>query len=85
MKSREGYTGLAAGDDSYQADEVSDFADNEVLHRATVIRWARRTWNLACVLMFLSGGAMMLATGIWKPSDRQCAAQLSIWCTRFHA
>ena len=34
-----------------------------------------------CGLMFIGGALMLSAASYVKQSDRDCAAQLSIWCT----
>ena len=34
-----------------------------------------------CGLIFVAGALMLSAAGYVKQSDRDCAAQLSMWCT----
>lgn len=78
MKAGRGYTGVSDGDDSDEFDSSSHLEGRIISYRGS--HFVQMAWSLICVLMFLSGGVMILAAQRWKPSDRECAAQLSIWC-----
>lgn len=43
-------------------------------------RWKESVWRCISVSMFLSGILMLIISRQRKPSDRECTAQLSIWC-----
>ncbi|KAL0934572.1 uncharacterized protein CTRU02_211371 [Colletotrichum truncatum] len=36
-------------------------------------------WRAACFFMFITGALMMITALRWAPSDKYCAAQLSVW------
>ncbi|KAJ5588765.1 hypothetical protein N7537_011443 [Penicillium hordei] len=77
MKAGRGYSGVSDGDDSDEFDSSSHLGGRIISYRGS--HFVQMAWSLICVLMFLSGGIMILAAQRWKPSDRECAAQLSIW------
>lgn len=37
-------------------------------------------WRSTCFFMFFTGALMMMTALRWAPSDKYCAAQLSVWC-----
>lgn len=78
MKAGRGYSGVSDGDDLDEFDRSSHLGGKSISYRGSYS--VQMAWSLICVLMFLSGGIMILAAQRWKPSDRECAAQLSIWC-----
>ena len=78
MKDLEGYARIE-GEGSPQRATLAwwprDFASPRLLG------WAELAWRSVCLLMFISGAVMMLVSQCQRTSDRDCAAQLSIWCS----
>ncbi|OJJ99190.1 hypothetical protein ASPACDRAFT_120321 [Aspergillus aculeatus ATCC 16872] len=72
---RQGYERMINTDEN----DDTDFADNTVYISRFGSRCLQVTWSLVCLLMFLAGVVMLSTAQSWKLSDRECAAQLSIW------
>lgn len=55
--------------------EPSDFVKSK-----SHFHWVEIAWRCICVLTFLSGVVMLVASQRRTVSDRECTAQLSVWC-----
>ncbi|KAJ5887814.1 hypothetical protein N7495_007855 [Penicillium taxi] len=75
MKSHRGYSRTGTDDKFNEDDGIS-----ELQEMGTFDHRFRLAWNLISMLMFLSGVVMILVAKDRKMSDKECAAQLSVWC-----
>lgn len=78
MNAQKGYTQLEEGKLSSESKDV--YSPPAVTSRGPLDR-TELLARVLCGLMFVGGVVMLLAAGYVKQSDRDCAAQLSMWCT----
>ena len=79
MNAQKGYTQLEEGKLSSESKDVylppPAFISRGLFDRTELAA------RVLCGLMFVGGAVMLLAAGYVRQSDRDCAAQLSMWCT----
>lgn len=78
MYAQKGYTQMEEGKLSSESEDV--YSPPGVTSRGFFDRIELAS-RFLCGLMFVGGAVMLLAAGYIKQSDRDCAAQLSMWCT----
>ena len=79
MHAQKGYAQMEEGKGSSEESE-NVYSPPSVISRGFVT-WTELASRLICVLMFLGGVLMLLAARQEKQTDRDCASQLSMWCT----
>ena len=78
MYAQKGYTQMEEGKLLSESEDV--YTPPDVTSRGFFDR-TELALRFLCGLMFVGGAVMLLAAGYVKQSDRDCAAQLSMWCT----
>ena len=77
MYTQKGYTQLEEGKPSSESKDV--YSSPSVTPSGFFDR-AELASRFLCGLMFVGGAMMLLAAVNMEQSDRDCAAQLSMWC-----
>lgn len=78
MNTQKGYTQLEEGKLSSESKDV--YAQPPAVISSGLFDRTELVARVLCGLMFVGGAVMLLAAGYVKQSDRDCAAQLSMWC-----
>lgn len=78
MYAQKGYAQMEEGKLSSESEEV--YSSRSVTSRG-LVGWTELAARLICVSMFVGGALMLLTARRQKQSDRDCAQQLSMWCT----
>ena len=77
MHHQKGDTQVEEGEQLSESDDVYSLPD--VTYRRA-FNWTELVSRIISGLMFVAGALMLLAAGYVNQSDRDCRAQLSMWC-----